>query len=370
MLALLVAGCTGLYVCLALAAVAVLRRTAPPEPEALPDTLPAEPPFVSVLVAARNEETHLPACLETLLAQDYPPDRFEVVVADDGSTDATAAVVARYAAADARVRLVAVPAADGRLRGKARALHAAVEAARGDVLLVTDADCTPPPGWVRRLSARLRAPGTGVVCGVTTVRHATLVDRIQALDWLLLLTVAAAASAAGVPLTAMGNNMGLRRRAYEAVGGYPALPFSVTEDYALFRAVHAAGWRVGLHLDAALRNVTEPLPTLRDVFRQRRRWARGGLAASPRVYAFYACIYGCHAGLVAGLVAMPALALPLLACKLAADLVVLRAGMRRTGESGRLRSFLPFECYLFAYLTVLPLTLLAQPRTRWKGRTY
>ena len=52
-------------------------------------------PFVSVIIAARNEIAHLPALLEGLRQQDYPPDRFEVIVADDRSTDGTGALLAR-----------------------------------------------------------------------------------------------------------------------------------------------------------------------------------------------------------------------------------------------------------------------------------
>jgi len=58
-----------------------------------PVRIPGSPPFVSLVVAARNEAPHLEACLHAILANDYPADRFEVVVVDDFSDDETAAVV-------------------------------------------------------------------------------------------------------------------------------------------------------------------------------------------------------------------------------------------------------------------------------------
>lgn len=363
-LVLLIGAATGLYVLLALGAAAVLRRAraVPPLPD---DALP----IVSVLVAARDEEEALPGCLDALRRQHYPAGRFECIVADDGSTDGTAEVVARYARADARFRYVAVPRDGGPLRGKAHALHTAIGAARGTLLLVTDADCRPPPGWAHHLASQFQDPETGVVCGLTVVRHRSLLDRVQALDWTLLLGVAAGAAGAGLPITAMGNNMAIRRAAYDDVGGYPALPFSVTEDYALFRAVHATRrWRVQLLPDRQLGNVTLPVATLRVAFRQRLRWARGGLSAAPWVYLFYAVVFGCHAGLLAGLFAAPGVALTLLAAKLAADLVVIVTAMEQTGQRGLLRSFLPFEGFLFGYVVLLPVALVLAPRTHWKGR--
>lgn len=355
---------TAAYVMLAVAAALLLYRRRPAP------ALPEDPPFVSVIVAARNEAERLPACLAALRAQDYPSTRIEFIVADDGSVDETALVADRIAEEDPRVRLVRVPQ-EGPLAGKARAVHHAIDAARGDFLLLTDADCTPPPTWARSLAARLSAPNAGIVCGVTVVRQHNLVERIQALDWMLLLATAAAASRAGWPVTAMGNNMGLRRAAYVDVGGYEALPFSVTEDYALFRAVHRTGrWEVRLEAEPELAVRTEPLAGLREAFRQRRRWARGGLRAGVGVYLLYGVIFGCHVALLAGLILAPAVVWPLLLVKVLADAGVIAAGMRATGQAGLYGSLLPFEAYLFAYVAAMPLALLIRPRTTWKGRTF
>jgi len=50
-------------------------------------------PFVSVVVAARNEENTIPQLLTSLINQDYPEDKFEIIIADDGSDDTTARIV-------------------------------------------------------------------------------------------------------------------------------------------------------------------------------------------------------------------------------------------------------------------------------------
>src|SRR5512136_752089 len=66
--------------------------------------LPEPAPLISVLVPARNEETNIGVCLDSLRQQDYP--NFEILVLDDSSTDGTADMVARIAAEDGRVRLL------------------------------------------------------------------------------------------------------------------------------------------------------------------------------------------------------------------------------------------------------------------------
>ena len=68
--------------------------------------LPAHPPRVSVVIAARDEERHLEVALDSMLAQDYPD--CEVIVVDDRSGDATPAILARKAACNERLRVVRI----------------------------------------------------------------------------------------------------------------------------------------------------------------------------------------------------------------------------------------------------------------------
>ena len=387
------------------------RRTAPP----LGD---ADLPHVAVLVAARNEEHHLPRCLEALLAQDYPADRLHLYVADDHSTDRTAEVVReaqrRLAAHrpfvtvstwdDERaappaglssqvsgdglpgpsptLHLVAVPPPEGHLVGKANALEAAIAASDADLLLITDADCAPPPGWARAMAAHLAAEGTGLVCGQTLVDAGLVgrdrdgrgrpLDLLQRLDWSFLVVAAAAFVEARRPITAMGNNMGVRRQAYEAVGGYRALPFSVTEDYTLFRAVQTeTPFSVHFPLDPGLLNRTAPLGSLPAIFRQRRRWARGGLNATAFVYAVYAATYAAHIAPVLAFLLSPLFGLGLFAAKAGADAALCRAGLPagQRPPAGRFAlGFALFEAYFYTYLFLVPALLALRPRIRWKGR--
>ena len=354
-----------------------------------PRTQPAAEPLprIAVLVAARNEEERLPRCLDALLAQNYPADRIEILVANDHSTDGTAAVIERYRQRTAAalpaggilddegpalpaVRAVEVPDAYDHMRGKALAIHAAVEACDHDLLLVTDADCAPPPDWARSLIAYFDDPETGVVCGHTYVEtHGDRLSELQALDWTYLLTISSAFVENGRPVTAMGNNMAFRRAAYEAVGGYPALPFSVTEDYMLFKSIYEqTDYRLRYPADPALRTYTLPLHSAVDVYQQRRRWARGGMRARAWVYAVYTITHLAHLLPLVALFVVPGPALAALGLRVAADFALLRTSLRRSGRRGLLRTFPLFEAYLFFYVITLPSVLLLFPRINWKDR--
>ena len=334
----------------------------------------ADLPTVAVVVAARDEEGSIGRCIDALLAQGYPSDRLVVVVADDHSTDGTAdAVRQRAAGAPGRVRYLRVPDPSGHLRGKAQALHTAIEAVDADVVLITDADCAPVPTWARTMADAFADEAVGIVCGLARIapRPGHPFDRVQALDWRLLLGAVSAAAEAGAPATGMGNNMGVRRAAYDAVGGYPALPFSLTEDFTLVRAIaDGTDWRVRFPLDARSVVWTLPADGPAEAYDQRRRWARGGLDGDPWVVPLYGLLFGVHALLVAGLVLTPAAGLAAVAAKTLADGAALWASGRRVGASVGVGALLGLEVFLTGYLVTLPFVLLARPRIGWKGRRH
>lgn len=97
---------------------------------------------ISVVVPARNAGQTIGACLESLLAQSEPRERYEVIVVDDGSTDDTRQVVQRYA----------VTLLDQPHEGPAAARNRGVAASKGQVALFTDADCVPAPDWIYEMA--------------------------------------------------------------------------------------------------------------------------------------------------------------------------------------------------------------------------
>jgi len=130
-------------------------RVAPRRHPVLPLVDPHEGPRYSVVIPAFNEQAYLGACLASLAAQDYP-DPFEVIVVDNNSTDDTAAI-----AAAAGVTVVVEPE-----RGVCQARQRGTEAARGEIIVSTDADTTFPPGWLSGIDAAFaRYPGAVAVAG-------------------------------------------------------------------------------------------------------------------------------------------------------------------------------------------------------------
>ncbi|WP_055562446.1 glycosyltransferase [Hymenobacter sp. AT01-02] len=212
------------------------------QPGSQPALVPQPLPRVSILIAARNEATAIARCLRAIRALQYPPELVEVLLGDDGSTDNTAAVAqAAMAGYGGSFRVVPITVVLGGAQGKANVLAHLARAATTAYFFITDADIAVPATWLQGLLAHAQ-PGVGIVTGLTLVRGPRLFHRLQGLDWLLALGLVQIVTDLGRPVTAMGNNMLVTRAAYQATGGYEALPFSVTEDFELFKAVLLRGY--------------------------------------------------------------------------------------------------------------------------------
>ena len=331
------------------------------------------PPRVSILVAARNEEASLPRCLASLRALAYPPELLEILVGNDASTDRTRAVAeAALLGYNADYEIIDITETLGPARGKANVLAHLARRATGSYLLITDADIAVPPTWVAGLLAHA-APGVGTVTGLTVVAGRGLLARLQRLDWLLSLALIQVGTEAGQPMTAMGNNMLVTRAAYRATGGYEALPFSVTEDFALFEAVNARGFGFRQLFEPAVRATSLPAPAWGALVRQRLRWLRGVAALPWHVQAgliFFSGYWLVIFGLA--LAGRPGLALAALGLKLVGHYGLALAASRRAGLPRPAWWLLfAFEVYSLLLTTHLTLArLLGRRGVEWKGRWY
>lgn len=124
-------------------------------------------PFVSVIVAVRNEERNVRNRISNLLTQRYPNNRLEIVVASDGSTDGTNEILQeiirenRLRTEINEVKLVSYQPC----KGKSAAINEAVKIARGEILVFADARQRFDSDAVKKLVAALEDPSVGCVSG-------------------------------------------------------------------------------------------------------------------------------------------------------------------------------------------------------------
>ena len=201
---------------------------------------------LTIIVPARNEEAKIAACLESLLAQDYP---VQIIAVDDRSTDATGLVMDRYAGPSlTKLEIAELP---GGWLGKTHAMAGAANYAlthhQPDYLLFTDADILFHPEALRRaLAHALVTRADHLVLGPTTIirrwDEAALLSFFQIFGIWVARPWKVADPAARDAIGIGAFNL-LRAEAYRQIGGFEALSMEIVEDLAIARRVKAFGLR-------------------------------------------------------------------------------------------------------------------------------
>ncbi len=329
-------------------------------------------PVVSVVMAARNEERNIGACIESLTLLNYPKDKLEIIVVDDNSTDTTPSIIRGFTDKHSNVKAIDGKRTTGNLRGKANAIAQGIDISAGEIILMTDADCIVPTTWVRS-TVQHYAKDTGVVAGLTLLQPTGWFAGMQSLDWAYILAVASAAMSLKNPLSCIGNNFSFRRKAYDEVGGYRGIKFSVTEDFALFKAITSSGrWGYKYPLEKESLVFSKACRTIPELYRQKRRWGVGGKDMPMSGLMIMAIAFCMHGFLLSGYFSQLNIALLLLgfAVKLLCDFILLSVPLKRTGQCTQLKYFWLFEIYYTLYVIILPFAVFLGGKVVWKGRKY
>jgi cellulose synthase/poly-beta-1,6-N-acetylglucosamine synthase-like glycosyltransferase len=229
--------------------------------------------FVSVVVAARNEEQTLPHLLKALAAQTYPQAQFEVIVVDDFSTDNTAAIVKTFSYPYISCIQPGVAAAQS---SKKRALEAGVRHAKGPLLLITDADCIPGLDWIKTMAAFYeQKEAVFLAAPVKFTHNGSLLQLFQAFDFITLQGITAASVAAQAHTMCNGANLAYTKAAFESVNGFAGIDHVASGDDMLlmYKIWRAERERVQYVKSKAAIITTAPMQSWRAFLNQRRRWA-------------------------------------------------------------------------------------------------
>jgi glycosyltransferase involved in cell wall biosynthesis len=208
---------------------------------------------VTAIVPARNEESAIAACVESLAGQ---PEIAEIVVVNDESSDRTEEIVRCLAEKISRLRLVQVREVPAGWVGKNYAASVGGSRAAGDWLLFTDADAELQPGAVQRALELAQEHGAALVSfspeQVTERWYEKALIPFVYCRLARHYSFEAVNDPASAAAAANGQFLMLRREAYEAIGGHAQVASEVLEDVALARRAKAAGLRLWFGSGAGL----------------------------------------------------------------------------------------------------------------------
>jgi 1,2-diacylglycerol 3-beta-glucosyltransferase len=240
-------------------------------------TLPSEPsrqdvPYVSLLVAAKDEEAVIGQTIAMLCSLDYPIDRYEVWAIDDRSTDNTPELLDRLAREYPNLRVLHRSAGAG--GGKSGALNQALGLARGEIVAVFDADAKVSPDVLRHVLPYFHRPEVGAVQMRKSISNANenFWTRGQAAEMALDAFFQKQRSRLGGIGELRGNGQFVRRSALKRCGYFNEE--TITDDLDLTLRLHLDGWEIDCIASPAVGE--EGVTGLVALWHQRSRWAEGG----------------------------------------------------------------------------------------------
>lgn len=228
-------------------------------------------PFVTVMIPAHNEEGVITKTVENILAMEY--DHFEVIVIDDRSEDNTANVIRdlekKYEKVTALIRNKdAFP-------GKSAVLNDALLIAKGEAILVFDADARISPNFLSKLVPNLEPEDVGAVQARKVIRNKdyNFLTRCQNNEYTLDAHFQIGRDAVKGAVELRGNGELIKRSALNDIGGWNEE--TITDDLDMSTQLHIKGWDVRFCPDTIV--TEEGIIYLVPLYRQRRRWLEGSI---------------------------------------------------------------------------------------------
>jgi cellulose synthase/poly-beta-1,6-N-acetylglucosamine synthase-like glycosyltransferase len=237
-------------------------------------------PFISVVVAARDEEKNISHCIQSLLYQDYPLDKYEIIIVDDFSTDKTAELIKKFEASGANLKYLSSTAKRHEktiVSYKREAIQTGINASKGKYILLTDADCIVPPSWITTFSEQFIKEDCVFIGGPVVIsdKNPNLLTSFQALDMIGMMVITGAGYQSGNQLLANGANMGFSKQVFNDLGGYAQFPNKASGDDMFllhhFHQHYPKSIQFLKTLSAVV--VTQPEHSIKSLLRQRIRWA-------------------------------------------------------------------------------------------------
>lgn len=228
---------------------------------------------VSVLIAARNEEKNIEKLLESLKKQSFPKELFEVIIVNDHSIDNTDEIINDFINKNKELDVKLLKAEK---KGKKHAISQALHSAINELIIVTDADCVLNDLWIESIVGFYQEEKCKMILAPVLLSPAeNLFEKMQVLEHLSLIGSTAGSASIGFPVMCNGANMAYERKAALEVEKFRKdfdIP-SGDDMFLLEQFVKCYGHNnVKFLLSKSAVVKTKTCKTIKDFFRQRRRW--------------------------------------------------------------------------------------------------
>jgi len=229
----------------------------------------------SILIAIRNEQHNLPFLLSSLKEIDYPKELYEIIFIDDASEDNSIDFIREFCELNINTTYYQLGNKSQEYKGKKAALKLGVEKSRKDILLFTDADCIIGNRWLSSFNQYFNK-NVGLVIGWVAENSA---GKFPEFIGLMKAAIYAVTTGFGIPFSASGGNLAIRKIVFDEVSGYDHIKHYVSgDDKLLLNLVKKTRWKISFNSQ----KVVETIPIRDRKIKQeqlKRRYGKFGMSS-------------------------------------------------------------------------------------------
>ncbi len=331
----------------------------------------------SIVIVARNESNNIQACLKSILKQTISKDRFEIIIIDDHSTDDTLNKIREITSQQIQCyRLKDYPEYIYEPAYKKSGITLAVDKARFETIIVTDADCIHGENWLNTtLEAFIKSNSVFQTGPVILSGSDTLMEKMQEAEQLTLMLISASGIRSGLHDIASGANMIFSKAVFKKVKGYEGnYHYASGDDMFLIEKMRTAYPDQISFLKSAKASVyTQGKKSWDSLIAQRLRWAGKNKGLKSQVIKNLWSFVGLYHLLLVVTFSTAVLALTpwkpfliLLIVKWLADYFIINNAATFFKRTDLIRLIITLQILYFYYILRLSLAMLLGRKGDWR----
>ncbi len=225
----------------------------------------SNPPKVSVIVPAHNEEKTIKGTINSILALDYPESLLDIIIVNDGSTDNTQKIIEKYK--NKQITII-----NQRNKGKGNALNCGLKIAKGEYVACLDADSFVEKDTLKLMLPYLDDPEMSAVCPLMKVKNPkNLIEKSQWLEYILYAFIKSIMAKIHCINVTPGPFTIYRKKDVDSIGGFDEK--SIVEDQEIAYRLQSKHHKIAQSQEGNVYTVAPK--TLKDLYVQRKRWYKG-----------------------------------------------------------------------------------------------
>ena len=232
-------------------------------------------PNVSIIVSAHNEENNIEHLIKCLVNQTYP-SKYQIIIANDRSNDKTQKIIQKYKIKYDFIKLINIKDTPIGWGNKKWALNKCIEKATYNMILQTDADCMPKPGWIESMINELSDPDVVFISGPAPMKSKNnSLSSYYKLDSLAQDALSASGLTYNLVFSCTGRNIGFQKTCFMEINGYENIEHYISgdDDLLIQKFASLTNGKIVFSFDSNSVVESEPPKTINQFLNQRIRYA-------------------------------------------------------------------------------------------------